>query len=58
MRGDDELRVADDQLVQPGDHGQLAVRGERCFRLVENVEAIAQKRLTNSAMNASPCDCS
>src|SRR5437763_7883699 len=45
MRGDDELRAAHHQLVQPGDHRQLAVRRERRFRLVEHVEPVAKKAI-------------
>ena len=43
MRGDNELRALFSELVHAGEYSQLALRRERRFGLVEDVETLAVK---------------
>jgi hypothetical protein len=38
--GDDELAAAPDQVDDPGDQGHASAHGQRCLRLVEQVQAV------------------
>ncbi|MNH25875.1 hypothetical protein D3C79_858990 [compost metagenome] len=54
MGGDDKLRVLLRQLVHAHQQRHLPQRGEGCFRLVENIEALPAKAVDKGGKKRFP----
>ena len=50
MGGDHELRTVEDQAVDPLKELELSPRRERCFGLVEDVQAVRAEAVPNSEL--------
>ena len=54
MRGDDQLRLMMNQPVQQRQHAQLALRRERRFRFVQQIDAVPLEPMLQQRQKRTP----